>query len=117
MADQYYCVKCKQKRDLNDSHVVTMKNGKPALKGQCAVCGTTVNAILPAAKAEKIEEAEHAHVESKAEHDKDSKAEHSHKAEKPDKAHKESKAEHDSDHDHKAKKADKAHKESKADKK
>ncbi len=53
MADQYYCVKCKKKNELKDAQKVTMKNGKPALKGQCVVCGTTVNAILPADKANK----------------------------------------------------------------
>jgi len=52
MADQYYCVKCKKKTEMKDGQRVTMKNGKPALKGQCAVCGTTINAILPADKKE-----------------------------------------------------------------
>jgi uncharacterized Zn-binding protein involved in type VI secretion len=51
MSDQYYCVKCKNKREIKDAHQVTMKNGKPALKGQCTVCGTTVNAILSTKKA------------------------------------------------------------------
>jgi hypothetical protein len=46
MADLYYCVKCKKKTEMKDAQRITMKNGKPALKGQCAVCGTTVNAIL-----------------------------------------------------------------------
>jgi Domain of unknown function (DUF5679) len=35
---------------MKDAQRVTMKNGKPALKGQCIVCGTTVNAILSADK-------------------------------------------------------------------
>jgi hypothetical protein len=35
---------------MKDAQRITMKNGKPALKGQCAVCGTTVNAILGAEK-------------------------------------------------------------------
>ena len=34
-----YCVKCRAKRDC-DAEEVTMKNGKPALKGKCPVCGT-----------------------------------------------------------------------------
>jgi len=46
MADTYYCVKCKTKREMKDPQRVTMKNGKPALKGQCAVCGTTINKVL-----------------------------------------------------------------------
>jgi Domain of unknown function (DUF5679) len=53
MAEQvYYCVKCKTKREMKNAQQVTMKNGKPALKGQCAVCGTTINAILGSAKKE-----------------------------------------------------------------
>jgi hypothetical protein len=51
MAELYYCVKCKKKTEMKDAQQVTMKNGKPALKGQCAVCGTTVNAILSTKKA------------------------------------------------------------------
>ncbi len=35
-----YCVKCKAKREMKDEQEVTMKNGKPALKGVCPVCGT-----------------------------------------------------------------------------
>ncbi|HZU03410.1 MAG TPA: DUF5679 domain-containing protein [Ktedonobacteraceae bacterium] len=46
---QGYCVKCKAKRDIKDGKLVTMKNGKPALKGSCSVCGTTINAIQSAA--------------------------------------------------------------------
>ncbi|GCE32077.1 hypothetical protein KDA_75610 [Dictyobacter alpinus] len=51
MAEQQgYCVKCKQKQDLKDTERVTMKNGKPALKGVCSVCGTKVNVLLGAGK-------------------------------------------------------------------
>lgn len=46
-----YCVKCKTKREMKDSERVLMKNGKPAQKGKCSVCGTTMNVILPADKA------------------------------------------------------------------
>lgn len=35
-----YCVKCRAKRDDPDAQKVTMKNGKPALKGKCPVCST-----------------------------------------------------------------------------
>ena len=35
-----YCVKCRAKRDDPAAEKVTMKNGKPALKGKCPVCGT-----------------------------------------------------------------------------
>ena len=34
-----YCVKCKTKREMKDATKVTMKNGKPATKGTCPVCG------------------------------------------------------------------------------
>lgn len=37
---QMYCVKCRQKRDANGVEEVTLKNGKKAAKGTCAVCGT-----------------------------------------------------------------------------
>jgi len=35
-----YCVKCREKRDMKDPEVVTLKNGKPACKGICPTCGT-----------------------------------------------------------------------------
>ncbi len=35
-----YCVKCKSKREMNDSKEVKMKNGKPAVSGTCSTCGT-----------------------------------------------------------------------------
>lgn len=42
-----YCVKCKAKREIKDSERITMKNGKPALKGTCPTCGTGMFKILP----------------------------------------------------------------------
>ncbi len=35
-----YRVKCRAKRADPNAEKVTMKNGKPALKGKCPVCGT-----------------------------------------------------------------------------
>ncbi len=35
-----YCVKCRAKRDVDNPEKVTMKNGKPAMKAKCPVCGT-----------------------------------------------------------------------------
>lgn len=52
MENLYYCVKCKKKTEMLNGKRVLMKNGKPSLKGQCAVCGTNVNAILGADKKE-----------------------------------------------------------------
>jgi hypothetical protein len=37
-----YCVKCKAKREVKSPKQIVMKNGKPALKGICPVCGTAV---------------------------------------------------------------------------
>lgn len=37
-----YCVKCKEKKDIKNPQQVTMKNGKPAVSGQCPTCGTKV---------------------------------------------------------------------------
>jgi len=35
-----YCVKCRAKQEDPNAEKVTMKNGKPALKGKCPKCGT-----------------------------------------------------------------------------
>jgi len=35
-----WCMKCKSKRGMEKAQTVKMKNGRPALKGQCEVCGT-----------------------------------------------------------------------------
>jgi len=40
MATIGYCVKCKAKQEMKDEEKVTLKNGKPATKGTCPVCGT-----------------------------------------------------------------------------
>jgi len=37
-----YCVKCKQKRELVDPVPVFTRDGRPALKGRCSVCGSRV---------------------------------------------------------------------------
>jgi hypothetical protein len=47
MADETaYCVKCRKKTTMKDSQEVKMKNGRPAIKGVCSVCGTGVYKIL-----------------------------------------------------------------------
>jgi RNase P subunit RPR2 len=40
VAAEAYCVKCKTKREIQDAVQTTMKNGRPATVGKCAVCGT-----------------------------------------------------------------------------
>ena len=47
MADEIgYCVKCKKKSKMADAKTVTMKNGRAAMKGKCAKCGTGMYKIL-----------------------------------------------------------------------
>ena len=35
-----YCVRCRVTREIKDPKRIVMKNGKPAWKGKCPVCGT-----------------------------------------------------------------------------
>ena len=35
-----YCFKCRTKREINDPEATTLKNGRPATKGTCGLCGT-----------------------------------------------------------------------------
>lgn len=46
-----YCVKCKTTRKMTEIQMVTTKNGKPAAKGKCPVCGTTMMKFLAVKKA------------------------------------------------------------------
>ncbi len=39
---EHYCVKCKKRRLVINPKEVSMKNGRPAIKGNCSVCGSTV---------------------------------------------------------------------------
>jgi len=39
---QAYCVKCRAKREMAEPKKVKLKNGKPAMKGKCPKCGTTL---------------------------------------------------------------------------
>ena len=58
-AAEAYCVKCRAKREIKDAQQVTMKNGRPAVKGTCPVCGTALFRIGSGeSKAEKPEKAE-----------------------------------------------------------
>lgn len=41
----FYCVKCKEKRQA-EGKVVTTENGRRMAKGKCPVCGTNLNRIL-----------------------------------------------------------------------
>jgi RNase P subunit RPR2 len=46
MAEIAYCVKCKAKSEMKDTQRITMKNGRPAMKGTCTKCGTGMYKIL-----------------------------------------------------------------------
>ena len=37
---QAYCMKCRAKREMKNTMRITMKNGRPAVRGVCPVCGT-----------------------------------------------------------------------------
>ena len=37
---QGYCLKCREKREMQDPQEVTLKNGRAAMQGTCPVCGT-----------------------------------------------------------------------------
>ena len=39
---QVYCVKCKDKIDVENLEAVVLKNGRDAAKGVCPVCNTGV---------------------------------------------------------------------------
>jgi hypothetical protein len=45
MADEAYCMKCRQKRQF-EGQIVTLKNGRPAAQGTCPVCGTKLTKIM-----------------------------------------------------------------------
>ena len=47
-----YCMKCREKRELRDAQAVTLKNGREATQGSCAVCGTKVT-VMGSAKPAK----------------------------------------------------------------
>jgi len=46
MAEMGYCVKCRAKTEITQAQKVTMKNGRPAIKGKCVKCGTGMYKIL-----------------------------------------------------------------------
>jgi RNase P subunit RPR2 len=53
MADaQAYCVKCREMRNIQDPQEVTMKNGRPAIRGKCGTCGTTIQRIVSMKKSD-----------------------------------------------------------------
>ncbi len=41
-----YCVRCKRKVLMLYAHKIKFRNGRPAMRGTCNDCGTTVSRIL-----------------------------------------------------------------------
>ncbi|MDP3065002.1 MAG: DUF5679 domain-containing protein [Chloroflexota bacterium] len=39
---QAYCFKCRASKDIKNPKRVTLKNKRPATRGVCSTCGTTV---------------------------------------------------------------------------
>ncbi len=37
-----YCFKCRAKKEIKNPEKVTLKNGRPAIRGVCPTCGTKV---------------------------------------------------------------------------
>ncbi len=46
-----YCVKCREKREMDGAEQIEMKNGRPAMKGKCGTCGTGMFKIMSPKKA------------------------------------------------------------------
>lgn len=37
-----YCVKCRNKREIQGAEPTTLKNGRPAVRGTCPACSTRI---------------------------------------------------------------------------
>ncbi len=37
-----YCMKCRRKVEIRNPRQITLKNGRPAVQGNCPACGTKV---------------------------------------------------------------------------
>ena len=46
MATEARCMKCREQREMTKEERVTLKNGRPAMKGKCGLCGTGMFRIL-----------------------------------------------------------------------
>ena len=42
-----YCLKCKEKKEMNKVEKIITKNGRNAAKGFCPICGTKMFKFLP----------------------------------------------------------------------
>ena len=55
---QGYCMKCREKREMQDAQEVTLKNGRAAMQGTCAVCGTKITVMGGAKGAATVAESD-----------------------------------------------------------
>ncbi len=37
-----YCIKCNSRREVKNPEKITLKSGKPAVRGICSVCGSRI---------------------------------------------------------------------------
>ncbi len=71
---QGYCLKCREKREMNEAKEVTLKNDRPAMQGICSVCGTKITVIGGKKAAEKIGESDKSDNFAKTDGDGDTAA-------------------------------------------
>jgi|HubBroStandDraft_6_1064221.scaffolds.fasta_scaffold76440_3 hypothetical protein len=45
-AHKGFCLRCQQNRDLPDAEIVTLRNGRTALKGRCPLCFTSIFKLI-----------------------------------------------------------------------
>jgi hypothetical protein len=67
MADEVimgYCVKEKAQKPMKDAQLVTLKNGKSAMKGVCSSCGTKMMKFVSTKKADPAASVSSSHTES-----------------------------------------------------
>ena len=47
-------MKCREKRDIEEADLTILKNGRPAYKGKCGVCGGSMFAMISKKDAEEL---------------------------------------------------------------
>jgi hypothetical protein len=52
--EEAYCVKCRQKREMLNVKRIVTKNGRSALEGTCAVCGTRLFRFVAGGKEKSV---------------------------------------------------------------
>ena len=51
---QAYCMKCREKRDIEDAELKTFRNGRPAYKGKCGICDTRMFTMVSKKEVEEL---------------------------------------------------------------